>query len=47
MVNQEKSYRQSSVWAFLPIDGEQDDCDREDDDPNEERQQAMEMSPCA
>jgi hypothetical protein len=28
-------------------DREQDDCDREDDDPNEAKQQAPEMCPCA
>lgn len=46
MMNQEKSYRQVSVWC-LPLDLEPDDCDREDGDPDEAMQQAPEMCPCA
>lgn len=46
MTNQEKSYRQVSVWC-LPLDLEADDCDREDGDPDEAMQQAPEMCPCA
>lgn len=35
MTDQERSWRQQSLWAFPAVDGEQDDCDREDDDPDE------------
>lgn len=48
MTNQEKSYRQVSVWCLPPgSDLEADDCDREDGDPDEAMQQAPEMCPCA
>lgn len=47
MTNQEKSWRTQSPWAFPAVDAEQDDCDREDDDPNEDKQQPPEMTPCA
>ncbi|MBT1516457.1 hypothetical protein KIP88_39155 [Bradyrhizobium sp. SRL28] len=36
MIDQSKSWRQISAWPYPPIDGEQDDCDRQDDDPAEE-----------
>jgi hypothetical protein len=47
MMNQDKAWRTQSLWAFPAVDGEVDDCDREDDDPNEEKQQPPEMTPCA
>jgi hypothetical protein len=47
MTNQEKSWRVQSLWAFPAVDAEQDDYDREDDDPNEAKQQPPEMTPCA
>jgi hypothetical protein len=43
MTDQSKSWRTQSTWAFPAVDAEQDDCDREDDDPNEDRQQPPEM----
>ena len=33
-----------SLWAFPALDA---DADREDDDPNEAKQQPPEMTPCA
>jgi hypothetical protein len=33
MTDQSKSWRQS-LWDIPAVDAEQDDCDREDDDPN-------------
>ena len=47
MMDQSKSWRTQSLWAFPAVDAEQDDCDREDDDPNEDKQQPPEMTPCA
>jgi hypothetical protein len=44
MADQTKSWQTRSPWV---VDIEQDDCDREDDDPNEDKQQPPEMSPCA
>jgi hypothetical protein len=41
MMNQEKSYRQT--FGEADIDGEQHDADREDDDPDEAKQQPPEM----
>jgi hypothetical protein len=43
LMNQEKSWRQQSLWAFPAVEGEVDDCDREDCDPNEAKQQPAEM----
>jgi hypothetical protein len=43
ITDQDKAWRQQSLWAFPAIDGEQDDADREDDDPNEAKQQPPEM----
>lgn len=40
--NQEHAWRSSG-----DLDAEQDDCDRENNDPNEEKQQPPEMRPCA
>jgi hypothetical protein len=39
VVNQENSYRQFGWW-FPGCDLEQDDCDREDDDPDEAKRQS-------
>jgi hypothetical protein len=36
MTNQDKAWRQQSLWAFPAVDAEQDDADREDDDPRED-----------
>ena len=47
MTDQSKSWRQVSIWAFPEVDGEVDDCDREDCDPNEEKQQPPQMEPGA
>lgn len=41
-INQDRAWR-----GDYSADLEQDDCDREDDDPDEAKQQAPEMSPCA
>lgn len=35
MTDQDKAWRTQSLYAFPAVDGEQDDCDREDDDPAE------------
>lgn len=43
MTDQEKSWRTHSLWAFPAPDGEVDDCDREDCDPDEDKQQPPEM----
>jgi hypothetical protein len=43
MLDQSKAWRTQSMWAFPAVDAEQDDCDREDDDPNEDKQQPAEM----
>ena len=44
MMDQSKAWRTSgSLWAYPPLDAEVDDCDREDDDPNEAKQQPLEM----
>ena len=43
MTDQSKAWRQQSLWAFPEVDGEQDDCDREDDDPNEAKEQPLEL----
>jgi hypothetical protein len=32
MTNQEKAWRQRSLWAFPAVDGEQDDADSEESD---------------
>jgi hypothetical protein len=45
VVNQKNSYRQFGWW-FPGCDLEQDDCDREDDDPDEAKRQSPEMCPC-
>lgn len=42
-----QSFDQSHAWKGRTDDLEQDDCDREDDDPDEPKQQAPEMCPCA
>jgi hypothetical protein len=48
MIDQSKAWRTSgSLWAHPPLDAEVDDCDREDDDPNEAKQQPLEMTSCA
>lgn len=47
MTDQTKSWRQAGLWVVPSVDAEQDDCDREDDDPDEAKQQAPEMCPCA
>ena len=47
MTNQEKSWRTQSIWAFPAVDAEQDDCDREDVDPDEAKQQPPEMGGAA
>jgi hypothetical protein len=47
MPDQDKSWRQVSIWAFPEIDGEVDDCDREDCDPDEHKQQPPEMGGAA
>lgn len=44
MADQSKAWRRQGLWAFPVVDGEADDCDREDDDPNEAKQQPPEMS---
>ena len=46
MTNQDHAYRQSG-WHQPGSDLELDDCDREVDDPDEAKQQAPEMCPCA
>jgi hypothetical protein len=43
LMNQEKAWRQQSLWDFPAVDGEVDDCDREDDDPDEAKQQPAVM----
>jgi hypothetical protein len=43
MTNQDKAWRTQSLWAFPEVDGEVDDADREDDDPDEAKQQTTEM----
>jgi hypothetical protein len=43
LMNQEKAWRQQSLWDFPAVDGEVDDCDREDDDPDEAKQQQAVM----
>ncbi len=43
MINQEKSWRQRGLCDFPAVDAEVDDCDREDDDPDEAKQQPPEM----
>jgi hypothetical protein len=45
--DQSRSWRTQSLWAFPAVDAEQDDCDREDDDANEDKQQQPEMTPCS
>lgn len=47
MIDQSKSWRTQSLWAFPEVDGEVDDCDREDADPDEAKQQPLAMTPCA
>jgi hypothetical protein len=48
MTDQSKSWRTcGSVWAFPEVDGEVDDADREDDDPNEAKQQPPELGGAA
>jgi hypothetical protein len=47
MTDQSKAWQQRSEWAFLACDAEQDDCDREDDDPNEAKRHPPEMAPRA
>ena len=39
MTNQDKAGRTQSFWAFPAIDGGVDDCDRDDCDPDEDKQQ--------
>ena len=43
MTDQSKAWRQQSLWAFPAVDAEVDDCDREEDDPDEAKQQPPEM----
>ena len=45
--SREKAWRTQSLRAFPEVDGELDDCDREDADPDEAKQQPPEMTPCA
>jgi hypothetical protein len=45
MTDQSKSWR-LRLWEIPGIDAEQDNCDREDDDPDEAKQQPSEMTPC-
>ena len=47
MTDQERSWRTQSLWAFPAVDAEQDDCDREDCDPDEEKLQPPEMGGAA
>ncbi len=47
MVDQDKAWRTQSLWAFPAVDGEVDDCDREDCDPSEDKQQPPEMGGAA
>jgi hypothetical protein len=47
MTDQSKAWRQQSQWAFPVVDAEQDDCDREDCDPNEAKHQPAEMEGAA
>jgi hypothetical protein len=47
MIDQSKSWRTQSLWAFPEVDGEVDDCDREDADRDEAKQRPLEMTPCA
>jgi hypothetical protein len=46
MMNQEKSWRRGSLRDFPAVEAEVDDSDREDDDPDEAKQQPAEMTPC-
>jgi len=43
MTDQGKAWRQTFYAVYSGVDGEQDDCDREDDDPGEAKQQPPEM----
>ena len=43
ITDQSKAWRQQSLWAFPAVDAEADDCDREEDDPDEAKQQPPEM----
>lgn len=47
MVDQSKAWRRVSIWAFPEVDGEVDDCDREDCDPDEDKQLPPEMGGAA
>jgi hypothetical protein len=47
MTDQSKSWRTQTIWAFPAVDAELDDADREDCDPNEAKDQPLEMTPCA
>jgi hypothetical protein len=44
MIDQDKAWRQISLLAFHEIDAEQDDCDREDGDPDECKLRPAEMA---
>lgn len=47
MTDQTKSWRQGGLWEIPGTDAELDDCDREDDDPDEAKDQQLDMGGAA
>ena len=47
MTNQDNAWRTQSLGAFPAVDGEVDDCDREDADLDECNLQPPALTPCA